>query len=339
MPHNPILIVDDEPTNLAVLRSILEPDHRLVFATSGEQALVAVAKHKPSLILLDIQMPGLNGYQVCEILKADPASEAIPVIFVTSLSDRGNEEAGFAAGCVDYLSKPVVPSLVKARVKTHLSLVRSSRLERSYRDAISMLGEAGHFNDTDTGVHIWRMAAYAKALAQRVSWDCADAELLECAATMHDTGKIGVPDAILRKPGPLSGEEWVVMRRHCRIGHDILSKSDAPIFKLAAEVALSHHERWDGKGYPQGIAAGAIPEAARIVMVADVFDALTMRRPYKEPWPVERAFETIAADSGSHFDPDIARCFLGMQDSILQIRDEWALREQTAEPGTAGFSA
>ncbi|OQW78036.1 MAG: two-component system response regulator [Proteobacteria bacterium ST_bin11] len=327
MPNNPILIVDDEPANLAILREILESDYRLVFARNGQETLLAIAKHRPSLILLDIKMPGMDGYQICNALKADPATEAIPVIFVTALSDLGNEEQGFAVGCVDYLSKPVVPSLVRARVKTHLSLVRATQLEKSHRDAIYMLGEAGHYNDNDTGVHVWRMAAYAKALAINVGWNCADADLLEFAATMHDTGKIGVPDAVLSKPGALDADEWRVMRRHCQIGYDILSKSDAPVFKLAAEVALCHHEKWDGSGYPQGLANLNIPESVRIVGVADVFDALTMRRPYKEAWPVAKAVATIREAAGQHFDPAVVTCFLDIQAQIMQIKADWAIRE------------
>ena len=328
MPNRTLLIVDDEVTNLAILRQILEGDHKLVFARNGQEALVMVAKHHPTLILLDVLMPGMNGYQVCQILKANPATEAIPVIFVTSQSDLGNEEQGFAVGCVDYLSKPVTPSLVRARVQAHLSLVRVTQLEKSHRDAIFMLGEAGHYNDNDTGVHIWRMAAYAKALARAVGWTAQEADLLELSAPMHDTGKIGVPDAVLGKPGPLNAQEWQVMQQHSQIGYDILSKSDAPIFKLAAEIALYHHEKWDGSGYPHGLAGEAIPQSARIVAVADVFDALTMRRPYKEPWSIEEAFATIRKGAGHHFDPKCVECFLGIETQIYAIAAEWALKTQ-----------
>ncbi len=328
MPNRTILIVDDEVTNLAILRKILETDYKLVFARNGQEALAMVTKHKPMLILLDVLMPGMNGYQVCQALKENPASDAIPVIFVTSQSDQGNEEQGFAVGCVDYLSKPVTPSLVRARIQAHLSLVRVTQLEKSHRDAIFMLGEAGHYNDNDTGVHIWRMAAYAKALARALGWTELDADLLELSAPMHDTGKIGVPDAVLGKPGPLNVEEWRIMQQHCQIGYDILSKSDAPIFKLAAEIALYHHEKWDGSGYPEGLAGEAIPMSARIVAVADVFDALTMRRPYKEPWPIEKAFATIHAGAGQHFDPTCAECFLAIQAQICAIAVEWAQKTE-----------
>ena len=182
MSTRPILLVDDEPNNLAVLRKILDSDYKLVFANSGQEALAAVSKHNPALILLDIQMPDISGYQVCETLKKNPYTADIPVIFVTTLSDTGFEERGFESGCVDYLSKPLVPSLVRARVKTHLSLVQTTRLERSHRSAIFMLGEAGHYRDTDTGVHIWRMAAYTKLLANAMGYSLPEADLIELAA-------------------------------------------------------------------------------------------------------------------------------------------------------------
>jgi putative two-component system response regulator len=323
----PILIVDDEVINLENLRHILKAEYPLVFARSGKEAISATEKHRPSLILLDINMPDMNGYTVCKTLKANPSFEGIPVIFVTTLSDTGNEAAGFAVGCVDYISKPVVPSIVKARVKTHLSLVRTTTLEKSHRDAIFMLSKAGHYNDNDTGVHIWRMAAYSKVLAKEMGWTRTEAELLELAAPMHDTGKIGIPDSILAKPGKLTEQEWQIMRQHSQIGYEILAKSDAPIFQLAAQIALSHHEQWDGSGYPQGLAGTDIPQCARIVAVADVFDALTMRRPYKEAWPVDQAIMMIQAGSGKHFDAEIVRCFLDIQAKLLDIRSAWTFNE------------
>jgi len=327
MLNHPILIVDDEPTNLAILQQILEPGYDLVFARNGTEALAAIEKHRPSLILLDIQMPDMDGYAVCRALKANPFSAAIPVIFVTSLADFGNEKLGFAVGGVDYLTKPVVPDIVQARVRTHLSLVRSEELAQSHRDAIFMLGEAGHYNDNDTGVHIWRMGAYAKALAKKLGWTTAQTELLEMAAAMHDTGKIGIPDRILRKPGKLDAEEWEIIKTHCRIGYDIMSKSHAPIFKLAAEIALHHHEKWDGSGYPSGLAESAIPESARIVAIADVFDALSMKRSYKSAWPISEAFSFIADNAGQHFDPAMVACFLDMQAEIFAIEAEWNARQ------------
>jgi putative two-component system response regulator len=327
MPHRPILCVDDEPNNLALLRRILEPDYRLVFARDGEQALQAVAKHNPSLLLLDVEMPGMDGYAVARKLKSDPATEGIPIIFVTSMDREIDERTGFACGGVDYIAKPVPPLILRARVRTHLSLTRVSALERSYRDAIQMLGMAGHYNDSDTGAHIWRMAAYARALAEAVGWASERALLMQQAAPMHDTGKIGMPDSILKKPGKLDADEWVVMRRHTRIGHEILSRSQAPLFQLAAEIALRHHERWDGSGYPDGLAGTDIPESARIVAVADVFDALASRRPYKEAWPLERVLDALREGQGSHFEPRLVDAFLSILPRILELKAYWDARD------------
>ena len=323
MSNGPILLVDDDPTNLTTLRQILEQSYRLVYACSGEEALLAVAKHRPSLILLDIQMPNMDGYEVCKLLKENSSFENIPVIFVTSLSDMGNESAGFAVGCVDYLIKPVSAEIVRARVKTHLSLVRNSQLQASYRDAVFMLGEAGHYNDNDTGEHIWRMAAYSRVLAKSLGWSDEDADLLEMAAAMHDTGKIGLPDSVLRKPGKLTPEEWSIMQSHSRIGYEILSKSDAPLFVLAAEIALHHHEKWDGTGYPDGLSGTQISEAARIIAIADVFDALSMVRPYKEAWPLDRILSYMHDNAGNHFDPDFLKQFLDNQAEIVKVKAQW----------------
>lgn len=320
----PILIVDDEPANLALLRQILAPEHGLVFARNGSEALVAAAKHKPALILLDIQMPDMDGYTACRRLKADPLTESIPVIFVTGLAEVGDETAGFEAGAVDYIVKPVSPPIVRARVRTHLSLVSATQLEKSYHEAIYMLGEASEFKDTDTGAHIWRMAGYSSALAAACGWDAAACRQLELAAPMHDIGKLSIPDAILHKPGKLDAAEWKVMQTHSAVGHKILSKSsNAPILQMAATVALRHHEKWDGSGYPDGLAGEAIPQMARIVAIADVFDALSMTRPYKEAWPLDRIMDTLKDSAGTHFDPQLIECFTGILSQILAIKDEW----------------
>jgi len=328
MTHGPLLLVDDEVTNLANLRAILAGEYPLMLARSGAEAIGLAVKHQPALILLDIQMPELDGYAVCRALKADPRTEGIPVIFVTALSEVGNEEAGFAAGGVDYLIKPVSAGIVRARVRTHLSLVHTKELEKHSRDAIFMLGKAGHYNDADTGAHIWRMAAYARELAATIGWSPAQCDLLELAAPMHDTGKIGIPDAILRKPGKLDPDEWTVMKTHCVIGFAILSSSEAPVFRLAAEIARYHHERWDGSGYLERLAGEAIPESARIVAVADVFDALSMKRPYKEAWPLERVMATLRAGAGSHFDPSLIAAFEGCLPRILELKADWDQREE-----------
>jgi putative two-component system response regulator len=321
MLRNRILCVDDDPINLGLLRNTLQEDYKLVFALNGTEALTAVLKHKPTLILLDVQMPDISGFEVAQRLKADQKTEHIPIIFVTSLLDENDEQLGFDVGGVDYITKPISPSIVRARVRTHLSLVQSSILEKSHRDAIYMLAEAGHYNDTETGEHIWRMATYSHLLALAAGWDKDNAKLLEMAAPMHDTGKIGIPDAILQKPDKLTAEEWIIMKQHSRIGYEILSKSHAPLFKLAAEIALNHHEKWDGSGYPNGLAEENIPESARIVAIADVFDALCMRRPYKEPWPLERILPKLQELAGNHLDKRLVKIFIDIMPQILESQN------------------
>lgn len=327
MLDRPILIVDDEPLNLDTMRQVLSSDYRLVFARNGIEALAAAAKHAPSLILMDVQMPQMDGYSACRELKANPDTVHIPIIFVTSLNDVSDEAACFEAGAVDYIVKPIYPPVLRVRVKTHLSLVQASRLEKSYCDAIYMLGTAGHYNDTDTGVHIWRMAAYARELAAALGWNSEQCRCIELAAPMHDTGKMGIPGHILRKPGKLDAGEWEVMKTHTRIGYHILCKSDGAVFKMAAEVALRHHEKWDGTGYPDGLAGKAIPESARIVALADVFDALTMKRPYKEAWPIEKSVAALRESSGSHFEPRLVERFESILPRILEIKSQWDTRE------------
>lgn len=321
-----VLLVDDEPNNLQLLRLILKDDYQLIFAHNGQKALEAATSHHPDLVLLDVMMPDLDGYEVCRRLKADPHTSEIPVIFVTAMNEVQDEARGFDVGAVDYIQKPVSPPIVARRVQTHLSLVRAKELEDSQREAIYMLGAAGHYHDTDTGAHIWRMAAYARALAEAVGWPEHMAERLELAAPLHDTGKIGMPDSILKAPRKLTPEEWQMMRQHTTIGYQILQRCDTAIFKLAAEIALCHHEKWDGSGYPKGLAAAEIPQSAQIVALADVFDALTMKRPYKDAWTVEAATAEIQANAGSHFNPDLVTRFLEIMPRIIELKKEWDSR-------------
>lgn len=318
-----ILIVDDESNNLKLLQQILKESYKLIFANNGEKALQAASIHHPDLILLDIMMPGMSGYQVCEALKDNPKTEDIPVIFVTAMGDQDDETHGFDVGAVDYIQKPVSGPIVLSRVQTHLSLVRSKYLEELVKDSILMLGEAGHYNDTDTGEHIWRMTAYSTAISRAAGWSKDRSKMLELAAPMHDTGKIGIPDDVLKAPRKLTADEWVIMKSHSKIGYDILSQSKNPIFLMAAEIALGHHEKWDGSGYPNGLVGDVIPEPARIVAIADVFDALTMKRPYKEAWSIEKAVEVIERDAGTHFDPRLVKLFFEIMPEIIEIKEKW----------------
>ena len=319
-----LLLVDDEPTNLQVLRHILQADYRLLFATDGERALQVAREQRPDLVLLDIMMPHMDGYAVCRALKADAATASTPVIFITALNDSQDETAGFDVGGVDYLTKPVSPPVVRARVRTHLSLVRMDELRETRLQIVQRLGRAAEYKDNETGLHVIRMSHFSQLLALAAGCSPAWAEDLLNAAPMHDVGKIGIPDAVLRKPGPLDADEWATMRRHPEIGAEIIGEHPSGVLQLAREIALAHHEKWDGSGYPRGLAGEAIPLSARIVAIADVFDALTTRRPYKEPWPVQDALDHIAAQAGKHFDPALVALFAPLLPQLLEIRARWA---------------
>ena len=322
-----LLVVDDEPANLQVLRHILQEDYRLLFAKDGTKALELAAREKPELILLDVMMPGMTGYQVCAQLKATPATSTIPVIFVTALADVEDEAQGFAVGAVDYITKPVSPAIVKARVRTHLSLVRVEELRETRLQIVQRLGLAAEYKDNETGLHVIRMSHYSRVLALAAGFSEAQAEELLNAAPMHDVGKIGIPDAVLRKPGKLDGEEWEVMKQHAQIGADIIGEHPSGLLRMAREIALNHHEKWDGSGYPRGIGGAEIPVEARIIAIADVFDALTSERPYKKAWPVEEAVQLLREQSGRHFDPELVELFLGQLPAILEIKERWAERD------------
>lgn len=319
-----LLLVDDEPTNLQVLRHVLQADYRLLFATDGARALQVAREQRPDLVLLDIMMPHMDGYAVCCALKADAATASIPVIFITALDDSQDETAGFDVGGVDYLTKPVSPPVVRARVRTHLSLVRMDELRETRLQIVQRLGRAAEYKDNETGMHVIRMSHFSQLLALAAGCSPAWAEDLLNAAPMHDVGKIGIPDAVLRKPGPLDADEWATMRRHPEIGAEIIGEHPSGVLQLAREIALAHHEKWDGSGYPRGLAGEAIPLSARIVAIADVFDALTTRRPYKEPWPVQDALDHIAAQAGKHFDPALVALFAPLLPQLLEIRARWA---------------
>ncbi|WP_348698441.1 two-component system response regulator [Duganella fentianensis] len=319
-----LLLVDDEPTNLQVLRNILQDYYRLQFARNGQKALELAEQERPDLILLDVMMPGMTGLEVCRILKQHPQTSKIPVIFVTALSDADDEATGFEAGAVDYISKPVSPAVVKARVKTHLSLVRAEELEKTRLQIIHKLGKAAEYKDNETGLHVIRMSHFARYLAQAAGCDDTFVEQLFLAAPMHDIGKIGIPDAVLLKPGKLDADEWKIMQGHVDIGAEILGDDDSSLLQMAASIARNHHEKWDGSGYPRGISGEQIPLEARIVAIADVFDALTSVRPYKNAWTVEEAFALIRKEAGSHFDPQLAQLFLTLDAQIREVQRNWA---------------
>lgn len=319
-----LLLVDDEATNLQLLRHTLQHEYRLIFAKDGKTALKLAQQEQPDLILLDIMMPDMSGYDVCEQLKNIQALRHVPIIFVTALSDSGDEEKGFALGAVDYITKPFNPAIVKARVRTHLSLVQAEEVLETRLQIVQCLGKAAEYRDNETGMHILRISHFARTIAKAIGFSDEQADELLHAAPMHDVGKIGIPDAILLKSGKLTAEEWEVMRQHPAIGARIIGEHKSSLLQLAATIALCHHEKWDGSGYPNGLAGEDIPLEARIVSLVDVFDALTSVRPYKKAWPIEEALEFIRDQSGSHFDPMLVDVFMDCLPEILRIRDRWA---------------
>ncbi|MBS8240490.1 response regulator [Marinobacter lipolyticus] len=318
-----LLLVDDEPANLQVLRNILSDHYRLLFARDGERALELARQERPDLILLDVMMPGLSGYDVCEALKQHDSTAGIPVIFVTALAAAEDEARGFDLGAVDYITKPVSAPIVRARVRNHLSLVRVDELVQTRLAVVQRLGRAAEYKDNETGLHVIRMSHFSRLIALEAGMGEAWADTLLNAAPMHDVGKIGIPDAILQKPGKLDAAEWAVMQSHAEIGAEIIGADGSELLNMAREVALSHHEKWDGSGYPRGLQGEAIPIAARIVALADVFDALTSERPYKKAWSVDDAVALIRDQSGHHFDPRLVDAFLRCLPAILEVRERW----------------
>ncbi|MFA5504121.1 MAG: two-component system response regulator [Vulcanimicrobiota bacterium] len=352
-----ILIVDDEPLNLNVLASLLRTDYRPVVAKNGEQALErASTDPPPDLILLDIMMPELNGYEVCRRLKASERTRDIPVIFVTAMGEVEDETRGFDLGAVDYITKPISPPIVAARVKTHLEL-RAARMallqqnetleekvkERTRelsltRDAtIHSLAGLAETRDPETGGHIRRTQTYVRVLAEyvqdnpRFSGELSPEviELLYKSAPLHDIGKVGVPDSVLLKPGKLTDEEYEEMKRHTIYGRDALLQAEKALdgtssfLSYATEIAYTHQEKWDGSGYPQGLRGENIPLSGRLMAIADVYDALISRRCYKPAYTHEEAVRIIREGRGRHFDPELTDAFLEIAEEFRRIADQF----------------
>jgi putative two-component system response regulator len=330
-----VLVVDDAPESIDVLRGVLGSDYQLKAAINGPTALEVAESTRPDLILLDVMMPGMDGYEVCRRLKSSQATAQIPVIFVTTLSDAPSEERGLLLGAVDYVSKPYVASLVRSRVGTHVALHRHQRsletlvdqrtaeLMATRLEVIHRLGRAAEYRDNETGMHVLRMSHISRLVALAAGLSEARAELLLQASPMHDVGKIGVPDSILLKPGKLDAAEWEIMKRHTVFGAEILGDHPSDLMVAAKQVALHHHERWDGAGYPGGLAGEAIPEIARIVAIADVFDALLSVRPYKQAWSIEDTTQKIASERGHHFDPRVVDALFRVLPQCLAVRETY----------------
>ena len=348
-----ILIVDDEPVNLTVLTRLLRPSYQVLAANSGANALrIAGSAPRPELILLDVMMPGMDGYAVLAQLQANPETVNIPVVFVTALASPDDEERGLALGALDYITKPIQPLVALARVRTQLEAKRArdglrdqnawleaevarrmAENDQIQRVSIRALANLAEVRDPETGNHILRTQAYVAELAQLLRSDPRFSALLTDdyidvltrSAPLHDIGKVGIPDTILQKPGPLNEAEWAVMKTHSLLGSEAIeraaSDTEQPVafLTLAKEIAHWHHERWDGSGYPDGLAGEAIPVSARIMAVADVFDALVTRRPYKAAMTVEQVRLNIAEGRGSHFDPAMVDAFMAHFDRFAAI--------------------
>lgn len=350
-------MVDDAPENITVLADLLQPFYRVLAANSGEKALAIAGRDpRPDLVLLDVMMPGLDGHQVFAKLRADPATTAVPVIFVTVMDSMEAELKGLAAGAVDYITKPILPPVVLARVGTHLELKRSrdlladrnlwldAEVDRRMREndliqlvSIRALAHLAETRDPETGNHILRTQAYVELLARCLQGHPHFAplltdhfiDLLPRSAPLHDVGKVGIPDIILLKPGKLTSEEWEIMMTHARIGSIAIERAEQDVkeqvefLKLAKEITRWHHERWDGSGYPDGLVGDTIPVSARLMALADVFDALVTPRVYKSAMSFSEARVIIADGSGCHFDPDMARAFLDEFDGFSAIAERY----------------
>ncbi|MBL8468579.1 HD domain-containing phosphohydrolase [Methyloversatilis discipulorum] len=355
-----ILVADDTPENIDLLSALLRQDYRVKVATSGEKALAIVnSTEPPDLILLDIMMPGMNGYDVCRRIKANPDRRGIPIIFVTAMTSIEDERLGLEVGAVDYITKPISPPIVAARVRTHLALydqtrvledrvrARTAELFASRQQIIRRLGRAAEFRDNETGNHVIRMSYYARLIAQAIGLGPEATELLFNTASMHDIGKIGIPDAVLLKPGPLSKSEWAVMRQHPEIGAEIIGEHDDELLQTARTIALTHHERFDGSGYPRGLIGEDIPLFGRIVAIADVFDALMTARPYKPAMRIDETLQVMGRNTGLHFDPALMEVLPSVLPDMLRINATYAdthgpmtdVDVPVAEPGDGGEGA
>lgn len=348
-----VLVVDDIPENLELIFNLLRPHYRVLLANDGRAGL-RMARQEPrlDLILLDIMMPELDGYEVCRQLKADPATAEIPVIFLTARSQIEDEEKGFDCGCVDYITKPISPPILQARIATQLTLKTTSDQLRHYNEhlvaeverrtrevqmvqdvTIMAMASMAETRDNETGMHIRRTQHYVRSLAEHLRRQPRFAAILNDesidilfkSAPLHDIGKVGIPDAILLKPGRLDVAEFEIMKHHTRLGMETIAAAErllnvpSSFLEVARQIAYGHHEQWDGNGYPEGLAGEAIPLPARLMAVADVYDALISKRIYKEAFPHDQVVAMIQAGSGSHFDPTVVEAFIAESETFRTI--------------------
>ncbi len=345
-----LLIVDDQLPNIELLEAFLSPQgYYLLRAQSGDEALTKLNEVAIDLILLDVMMPGMDGFEVTRRIRENPAFRQLPIMLVTALREMNDHLKGVEAGCDDFISKPVSKIELLARVRALLKVkayhdlideyqkklesdiaVRTKELNQALADTkaasleiIRRLSTASEYRDEATGHHICRMSHYAAAVARQLGLGEAKVELILYAAPMHDLGKIGIPDRILLKPAKLSPLEWEIMKKHTLIGANILKDSDIELLQVGELIARTHHEKWDGSGYPAGLRGVEIPIYGRIVAIADAFDAMTSVRPYKDAIGMDETLDTIRAGKGTHFDPEVVDAFFGVLDEIRAIKQEY----------------
>ena len=350
-----IHIVDDTPDNLTILGELLMPHYNVKIANNGQRALIsAETEPAPDLILLDIMMPEMDGHEVLRRLKANPKTQATPVIFISALNEEHDETLGLTLGAVDYITKPIKPAIALARVKAQLDLkaardllqnsnawlesevARRMRQNQMIQDvSIRALAKLAEVRDNETGNHILRTQAYVRILAEQLAADPRHGKVLTAetvdlytkASPLHDIGKVGIPDQVLHKPSKHTPEEWEIMKTHAQIGANAIweaiqnepDQDGLGFLHIAMEIAAHHHEKWDGSGYPKGLAGEDIPFAARIMALADVFDALLSKRVYKPPLTIEEATAIILEGKASHFDPDVVDAFSRRIDDFAAI--------------------
>lgn len=345
-----ILAVDDNVTNLVLIERLLGklPEVETIALDDPVLALDWCAENRPDLILLDYMMPELDGLAFMRRLKALPERTATPVIMITADLERDVRYQALELGARDFLNKPLDAAEFTARLKNQLALIEAERklsdraawlaeevakataeIRSREKETILRLSRAAEYRDPETGAHLLRMSHYSRLIAERIGLSVEEQELILEASPMHDIGKVGIPDAILLKPGRLDEAEFEIMKRHPRIGHEILAHSASPLLQAAAVIALSHHEKFDGSGYPQGLIGENIPMYGRIVALADVFDALTSERPYKKAWPLERAHAFLVEQAGTHFDPTLVNVFLDAWEDVQAIHQRYQANLET----------
>ena len=350
-----ILVVDDTKTNIDVLEGILSNDYDVCVALTGNKAVELTERIRPDLILLDVMLPDMDGYETLRIMREKNILQGIPVIFLTAKADSKSEQLGLNLGAVDYITKPFNPALVTLRIKNQLQLKqqrdhlhelvdeKTADLRRTLKVMLTSLGSLAEYRDPETGEHIKRTQIIVQRIAEELCKNPKFAktitseyvENLATAAPLHDIGKVGIQDEILRKPGRLNEAERRIMMMHPQMGYDVLlgatkELGGSPMVRIAADMALAHHERWDGQGYPNGLKGDQIPVGARMMAVADVYDALVSKRPYKDPYPHEVAVKEIINGRGTQFDPDIVDAFMKIAPELPEIYEKFNDREKAS---------